>query len=530
MRYIATTLLLLFLSICHGQETFQRVIDADYATIGNVERDASGNLYSSSLSFYAQGVGSGIQMVKYDASGTPLWNRFLSSPTDFGVFTDHMVVNSTNEVIVTGTVNATGSNPDSAYVAKLNSNGDLAWALRFGADLAGFDGAEGFRLTLASNGDVLVGGIFTFENTQQDIFLARITTTGTVLWTKRIVAPVASTTNRLGGMVEAADGGIIVFGLTTLNTEGSWLLKLDTDGAYQWCRKYNTNTLQALIRPLAAVPTASGYDLFYNTFFSSSNEKLYRISTTATGTVVGSLTYDYGAYTGQVIGVTPITGGYAMAGIVDSETGTGGDAVLFTTNAAGAVQWAMQYGSNGGEAFRSVVPTNNGGYLAGGFGERDSLVEFRGGVPTQSYLVMTDGNGLTGRCERVANVNSSAITFTDAPYLQVVSDVAGWSIQPLVSGSTFSMEEVCTAVGVEARNAVRFSLFPNPTQDRITITGLDNAAWQHQVVDASCRVVLAHASSGDRLELDLRTLSPGVYVLHSTSAGARAVHRLVVER
>jgi hypothetical protein len=215
---------------------------------------------------------------------------------------------------------------------------------------------------------------------------------------------------------------------------------------------------------------------------------------------------------------------------VDSETGTGGDAVLFTTNAAGAVQWAMQYGSNGGEAFRSVVLTNNGGYLAGGFGERDSLVEFRGGIPTQSYLVMTDGNGLTGRCERVANVNSSAITFTDAPYSQVVSDVAGWSIQPLVSGSTFSMEEVCTAVGVEARNVVRFSLFPNPTQDRITIIGLGNLPWQHQVVDASGRVVLAHASSGDRLELDLRTLSPGVYVLHSTSAGARAVHRLVVER
>ncbi|MBK7114033.1 MAG: hypothetical protein IPH60_16535 [Flavobacteriales bacterium] len=56
-----------------------------------------------------------------------------------------------------------------------------------------------------------------------------------------------------------------------MNTEGYWLLKLDTDGAYQWCRKYN-NTLQALISPLATVPTTSGYDLFYSTFFSSSNE------------------------------------------------------------------------------------------------------------------------------------------------------------------------------------------------------------------------------------------------------------------
>ncbi|MBK7114032.1 MAG: hypothetical protein IPH60_16530 [Flavobacteriales bacterium] len=54
MRYVAATLLLLFLSICHGQETFQRVFDADTPTICNPERDASGNLYSSSLSFYAR--------------------------------------------------------------------------------------------------------------------------------------------------------------------------------------------------------------------------------------------------------------------------------------------------------------------------------------------------------------------------------------------------------------------------------------------------------------------------------------------
>jgi len=86
------------------------------------------------------------------------------------------------------------------------------------------------------------------------------------------------------------------------------------------------------------------------------------------------------------------------------------------------------------------------------------------------------------------------------------------------------------AVGVEDRNAVQFSLFPNPTQDRITITGLENAAWQHQMVDASGRVVLARTSTGDRLDLDLRALSPGVYALQSTSLGIRTVHRLVVER
>jgi len=49
-------------------------------------------------------------------------------------------------------------------------------------------------------------------------------------------------------------------------------------------------------------------------------------------------------------------------------------------------------------------------------------------------------------------------------------------------------------------------------------------------VDASGRVVLARTSTGDRLDLDLRALSPGVYALQSTSLGIRTVHRLVVER
>ena len=192
------------------------------------------------------------------------------------------------------------------------------------------------------------------------------------------------------------------------------------------------------------------------------------------------------------------------------------DATLFTTDAAGAVQWAMRYGSHGYESFNAVEPGTNGGFLAGGTGELDSLSQERGGLPSSSYLVMTNANGQTFGCEDPLSISSSSANFFDLTYLQTVTDVAGWANAAMVTSTGYEEVAACPALGVNDVQRPALGLYPNPASDQLTLTS-GTALRSIEVHAADGRLVSRQRMVGT-WTLDIRALAPGAYVLRALDA------------
>jgi hypothetical protein len=525
------TLLALFIgpAMC-AQPTFQRSVLANYSSIGSITRDAGGNLYTlTALHFETDAVFFGLQTVKYDAAGEMVWSHQLRNLFASSTGGSDVAVTANGEVVVIGTVTAQFGEPDSAMVALLSADGELEWALNLGADVSTTDGTTGERIKVLSNGDILACGTFstTANGLQDDLFLARISPAGQVLWTKRIEAPVAGTFNRIGDMLEHADGGLVLFGQTALNTEGSWLLKLSANGALEWCRKYTTTGVN-VIRPLLLTARADGYDLIYNTAFPVTTDHAFRIRTDGGGFVQNAAVYSAPGQYGEVDDAHALPGGgFVMAGFfADADLGDA-DAVLFTTNAADAVQWTMRYGTNGYEFFHAVVPTTSG-FLAGGGGQVDSLVQAQGGVPSQGYLVMTDANGHSNACEESGTVVRRDTVLSDITYFQTLSDIGGWRSAAVLSGSNYMEVAVCTEVNVPELDAALLVVHPNPANDRLVLPDGAPLRWV-RVLGADGRLLTERTMLATHT-LDIGALAPGTYVLQVLDAeGALRHGRFVKE-
>lgn len=75
---------------------------------------------------------------------------------------------------------------------------------------------------------------------------------------------------------------------------------------------------------------------------------------------------------------------------------------------------------------------------------------------------------------------------------------------------------------------VQLLAFPNPTSDHVTISGLGQEEWNHEVIDALGRVVLNTSSLGDQATIDVSELSKGHYNISSSNENEKAFTPLVI--
>ncbi|MCB0791239.1 MAG: T9SS type A sorting domain-containing protein [Flavobacteriales bacterium] len=509
--------------------TYQKILEADLGEGRVMTTMSNGDVVLGARHSDFMANVNAVQLVRFDATGQVLWGRKLSNaadPTDYLVLND--VAHAANGDILLCGSHGYGTQGDSAFVIRTDGAGSVLWAKNFKASGTGVLRSRALRVREAPNTDVVVLGETDLDNggLESRMHITRFNTGGTVLWTKDVVAQIFGTGQLAGDVRFPPDGGMLVFGQTLLLTEGSWLMRLNDAGNKLWVRQLNTNANGLSLEPVRLFPTSAGYDLFYHSEFTGFTSMLYRIRTDTTGTVLAAQQYDVASGDGYANDVTALPGGgYAVAGWSDAQSS--GLAVLFTLDASGQTQWAMDYGGGDYEHLNTVAPTGDGGFLLAGTGIRDSL-ELRGGTPVNTYLVKTDGSGISSYCETQDVVTGSSTNFASIASDLDMNNITGWADATYNNDPGVNAVDVCVVSTVPEHAAARMQIQPNPTRDSAVIHWGASPVDRVLLLDMTGRVVLIAHASGTRTDLDLGQLAPGTYLVLATNAGMPVVQARLV--
>lgn len=384
--------------------------------------------------------GGDVFIVKYNSSGTVQWlARVAATSPDVG---NAIATDSAGNVYITGSYQATltafnaggtafsptlanaGSND--AFIVKYNTNGAVQWVTR----VASTAGDIGYGIATDTSGDVYVtgqGGInatitafsvgnIAFGTTlasigQNDVFLVKYNTSGTVQWVTRL-----GTTNVDFGYAVATDSGNNVYitgqtglaQLTVYNSNGTlfgtvsnttpsldaFLVKYDSGGTAQWARKlssvYNDIGRGVAIDSAGGVVTTGTYS---GANYSIYGQALSLFSTQSVGApIVKYNTNGAPQWTARIAALASasVPTGYGIAKdtsgntYVVGDSGTGAvvtafssngvafgttlpnsgdvDAIIVKYDSSGIVQWVARIASTGTDRAYSVT-TDSGGNL-----------------------------------------------------------------------------------------------------------------------------------------------------------------------
>jgi hypothetical protein len=196
-------------------------------------------------------------------------------------------------------------------------------------------------------------------------------------------------------IVNASDGGYLLGGFTTSFGAGNrdgWIVKVSTLGIVEWNKTYGGAAEDVLV---SIVPADDGGYLLggYTFSFGAGTKDIWLIKIDSTGNALWNKTYGWYEYEDlerpNSIAKTN-DGGYIMAGTTRSFAVGGEDALLIKINSTGFVEWNMTYAGPNYDRFYTVLQTNDGGYMCGGWTR--SYGEGAGNY-WNTWLVRTDASG-----------------------------------------------------------------------------------------------------------------------------------------
>lgn len=199
-----------------------------------VATDRAGNVYTTGLT--RGPLGGPLRgdvdawVAKHDANGSVLWKRQIGSvDAASAVATD-----------ATGNVYVAGSSGRDAFVAKLNTAGRTMWIRRLPAG----DGTrDGTGVATDPSGNVFVSGSIRPQSAdERDGVIAKLTSTGTVLWQQQLGTP---EDDRAVGAGIDGSGNVYVAGYTNgslggpaVGEQNGWVAKYDPAGGQRWVRQF----------------------------------------------------------------------------------------------------------------------------------------------------------------------------------------------------------------------------------------------------------------------------------------------------
>ncbi|MFO0914204.1 MAG: SBBP repeat-containing protein [Pirellulales bacterium] len=212
--------------------------------------DKLGYLYAVGSDHYEDDAGPDAVLSKYDASGNVIWSTHFSS-TGPDTATD-VSADGLGNVFVTGQYWPIGKSNASLYVNKYTAEGQMQWTTLIPTNAAGLN----FRIAADDLGNIFVGGstdvnLAGRNKGSSDAFIAKLNSGGDVAWIRQFGTPSSDDV-----MAIAADGlGNAYLGGSTIGSllkpkqgfSDAFIYKYDANGNIIWNQQLNDPGFDAIL-------------------------------------------------------------------------------------------------------------------------------------------------------------------------------------------------------------------------------------------------------------------------------------------
>jgi len=209
-------------------------------------------------------------LVKFSPDGNLIWQETWGGTNT--EFANGVAVASDGSIYLTGFTTSFGVGFDNAFLVKFAPDGSLIWQRTWGGSSAG--GEFGNGLALGSDGSIYVAGeASSFGG--NDAFLLKFTPDGTLVWQRDWHGEGGTQNLSAGqGVAVGADGSVYLTGLTNVPGVGQdiFLAKFTTDGNLVWNSTWGNHSDAAL--GVAVGPEGSIF-VTGNTSFGSGGGDLF---------------------------------------------------------------------------------------------------------------------------------------------------------------------------------------------------------------------------------------------------------------
>jgi hypothetical protein len=295
--------------------------------------------------------------------------------------------------------------PGCAFVAKLDSNGNIQWQNSY----RGLDVAQANDIHQTADGGYVIGGnTAPSQFGTQQAWIAKLDSSGSVQWQKALSNSNNACYGAYGNSVQqTTGGGYVLVGYTSVYPSKVLVVKFDSNGNVKWQTRYSSSGGSSAGCSIQQT-SDGGYIVGGYNYVSTQNALALKLD--SGGKVQWANTYgESGATTSQFNSVRQTTdGGYAFGGYFYNR---GYNSWIVRTDSKGNVQWQNTYGkSTAARQFNMLTKTSDGGLVAAG-----NTNQFNSAG--SAYFVKTDSGGNVANCSDVQSTTATvaSMSFTSSP-------------------------------------------------------------------------------------------------------------------
>ena len=474
---------LLLLLLISSTVAFAQPITFQKQILGNGDEYLCGALQTPDSGFVLAGVSSSFggyhyYLVKLDKKGDIIWTKTYGGLG--GDFDPSFTTTNDGGYAFLGSTYSFGAGHQ-AYLVRVDKDGNVLWSKTFGVPGTSYGGA----IEPTKDGGFLVGT----SSSLYSACIIKLDSVGNVLWTKT-----SSNSKWMKSIGETNDGGFIVLGESVHGVGPSpdaYLLKWDSAGVLTWQRKID------FCIPYTIKQMKDGGYLLVDGGLTKLDS-------------LGSVLWCRG-YNTSVKSAHETTGG----GFLITGSASNGKAILMETDSSGILLWSRTYSS--GDGFTAFQTSDSGYFMAG----INGYFPLGGGTP-DFYMVKADSLKNSGCFQMDVIVKDTLVSRVTSSFsTQIGTAPDNSQFVTTIVGTGGTIKTLCSSVGIkEAKAPTIFRTFPNPAIDVLFIQTPHKPNEQVTVLNVlGASLSIAAKRSGNKLELDIRTLPPGTYLLRYTAPG-----------
>ncbi len=289
---------------------------------------------------------------------------------------------SDGTIMVVGTTKSLATNYDrDIYVAKVSLKGKLLWEKNIGGSRDEFAGG----IAGTDDGGVLVvGDSESYGNGYKDIYIAKLDKNGNVFSSRTIGGKKEESAKDL---TRTRDGNFVMVGYREVSTSGDadfFIMKLDQEGRKLWTRTYGEKNTDKLLGVTATVDggiVATGKTRSYG----SQQSDLSVMKFNANGKLIWHKIYGFKYYEYGNAVTSTTDGGFVIVG-GSNTLGKGGHSIyVLALDKSGTLIWSHVYGDRDKDVAYGVARMSDGSIVV--VGESDSYSR-----ATNFYLLKINKN------------------------------------------------------------------------------------------------------------------------------------------